>query len=188
MEIILLESVSHLGGVGDLVRVKSGYARNFLLPSGKALRATKANRERFEREKAALERLNKEKRDAAEKEAGALRGKHITLVRPAGETGQLYGSVTGRDIVTACAEEAITLSRNQIVLDRPLKTLGKHEVLLRLHPEIEFAISVEVKRSAAEESLLIDESEEEDAAQEEEDAGQEAQKNEEAADSEEKKE
>ena len=136
MEIILLERVRHLGQMGDVVKVKPGYARNFLLPQGKALRANKDNLALFEAQKAQLQAKNEAERQAAQSEAAGMEGVRITLIRNASETGHLYGSVSTRDIAGALAEQGHKISHNQVILQHPIKTLGLHEVLLHLHAEV----------------------------------------------------
>ena len=137
MEVILLERVGKLGQMGDTVRVKDGYARNFLLPGGKALRATEANKARFESQRAQLETRNLESRNEAAAVAEKLDGQVFVIIRQAGETGHLYGSVSPRDIAAAVTAGGFSAMRNQIVLKTPIKSLGLHEVPVHLHPEIE---------------------------------------------------
>jgi len=150
MEIVLLERVENLGAMGDVVSVKPGYARNFLLPQKKALRATKANIERFEREREALEKLNEERKSEAEKEAGKIDGETIVMIRQAGDTGQLYGSVSSRDIADAVAETGHKIGRSQVKLDIPIKSIGLYEIEIRLHPEVGATVTVNVARTADE--------------------------------------
>ncbi|WP_305985035.1 50S ribosomal protein L9 [Roseibium sp. MMSF_3544] len=147
MQVILLERIAKLGQMGDTVRVRDGYARNYLLPQGKALRANKANLERFERERAQLEARNLERKSEAEAVASKLDGEALIMIRSAGETGQLYGSVSTRDIAEGLTEGGFTVARSQVELRSPIKTIGLHSVLIRLHPEVEVAISVNVARS-----------------------------------------
>jgi len=154
MEVILLERIAKLGQMGDVVRVKDGFARNFLLPNRKALRATKENRTRFENMKVELETRNLELKGEAEKVSGKLDGKRVVVLRQASETGQLYGSVTARDIVTLLADQGFTLDRGQIALNAPLKTIGQHRVPVALHPEVEVAITVTIGRNAEEAERL----------------------------------
>src|SRR5581483_225799 len=142
--------VAKLGQMGDVVRVKDGFARNFLLPKGKALRATKDNRARFEGMKVELEARNLAAKGEADKVAKKLEGKALTVIRQASETGQLYGSVTSRDIATLLGEDGVAVARAQIALNAPIKTIGKHQVPISLHPEVEVAITVTVARSADE--------------------------------------
>ncbi|WP_306143471.1 50S ribosomal protein L9 [Roseibium sp. MMSF_3412] len=147
MQIILLERIAKLGQMGDTVRVRDGYARNYLLPQGKALRANKANLERFERERAQLEARNLERKSEAEAVASKLDGEALVMIRSAGETGQLYGSVSTRDIAEGLTEAGFSVARSQVELRTPIKTIGLHSVLIRLHPEVEVTISVNVARS-----------------------------------------
>ena len=147
MEIILLERVEKLGQMGDVVKVKPGYARNFLLPQGKALRANKANLEKFETEKSQREADNLARRSDAETEAGKMDGLAVTMVRAASEMGQLFGSVTSRDISEAVTEAGFTITRNQVIMEKSIKTLGLHETRVRLHPEVTITVTVNVARS-----------------------------------------
>ena len=150
MEIILLERVAKLGQIGDVVRVKGGYARNFLLPSGKALRATDSNREIFEHRRAELEARNLELRKEAEAVAERLVGREFVIIRSASGVGSLYGSVTSRDIWQAAADEGVSLQRLQIQLLRPIKELGMHDISIALHPEVDVSVKVNVARSEEE--------------------------------------
>ena len=150
MEVILLERVAKLGQMGDVVRVKDGFARNFLLPKGKALRATKENRSRFETMKVDLEARNLEQKGEAEKIAQKLDGQSFTVLRQAAEGGQLYGSVSPRDIATLVIEKGFAINRAQIALNTPIKTIGLHKVPVSLHPEVEVTINVTVARNADE--------------------------------------
>jgi large subunit ribosomal protein L9 len=150
MQVILLERIGHLGQMGEEVTVKDGYARNYLLPQGKALRATDANRKRFERERAQLEARNLELKSEAQAVAEKLTSQSFIVIRQAGETGQLYGSVSTRDIATAVTEGGFSVERRQVMLDRPIKTLGLHEIRLSLHGEVEPHVIVNVARSADE--------------------------------------
>ena len=150
MEVILLERVAKLGQMGEVVRVKDGFARNFLLPKGKALRATKENRARFENMKVELETRNLEQKGEAEKVAKKLDGQKFTVLRQAAEGGQLYGSVSPRDLAALVSESGFMLSRSQIALDAPIKTIGLHKVRVSLHPEVEVTIEVTVARNADE--------------------------------------
>ena len=150
MEIILLERVAKLGQMGEVVRVKDGFARNFLLPQGKALRATKDNRAKFETMKVQLETRNLELKGEAEKISTKLDGQSFIVIRQASETGQLYGSVSPRDIVTILENGGFAVSRGQIALNTPIKTIGLHKVPIALHPEIEVSITINVARSADE--------------------------------------
>jgi large subunit ribosomal protein L9 len=147
MQVILLERVGRLGGIGDEVRVRDGFARNFLLPQGKALRATDANRKKFESQRSQIEARNAEARAAASSLAGGIEGKSIVIIRQAGETGQLYGSVSSRDIAEALSETGTSVSRAQVDLTRPIKTVGMHQVTIRLHAEVESRVTVNVARS-----------------------------------------
>jgi large subunit ribosomal protein L9 len=150
MEVILLERVAKLGQMGEVVRVKDGFARNFLLPRGKALRATKENRTRFESMKVDLETRNLELKGEATKVAGKIDGLSITVLRQAAEGGQLYGSVSPRDIATLASEKGVAVSRHQIALNTPIKTIGLHKIPVTLHPEVEVTINVTVARNADE--------------------------------------
>ena len=150
MQIILLERVEKLGQMGDLVNVKPGYARNYLLPQGKALRANKANLERFESERAQREADNLEQRKDAEVEATKMNGLAVNMVRAASEMGQLFGSVTSRDIAEAVTEAGFTITRDQVVLDKAIKTLGLTDVRIRLHPEVSVEIVVNIARTLEE--------------------------------------
>lgn len=147
MQVILLERIGRLGQMGDVVTVKDGFARNFLLPQGKALRATKANRERFENERAQLEARNLELKSEAGAVAEKLQGKSFIIIRQAGDSGQLYGSVTTRDISAAVTEGGFSIERRQVMLDRPIKTLGLHEIRIGLHAEVEPHVTINVARS-----------------------------------------
>lgn len=150
MEVILLERISKLGQMGDVVRVRDGFARNFLLPRGKALRATADNKARFESMKAELQARNLELKTGAEKQAATLNGKSITVLRQASESGQLYGSVSTRDIAALLAADGASISRSQVALNTPIKAIGQYKVPLTLHPEVETMITVIVARSADE--------------------------------------
>jgi large subunit ribosomal protein L9 len=147
MQVILLERIGKLGQMGDVVTVKDGFARNFLLPQGKALRATKANRERFERDRAQLEARNLELKTEAQSVADKLNGQSFVIVRQAGDAGQLYGSVSTRDIATAVTEGGFSIERRQVMLDRPIKLLGLHELRVGLHAEVAPRITINVARS-----------------------------------------
>ena len=153
MQIILLERVPKLGQMGDVVTVKPGYARNFLIPGGKALRATKVAIADFEKRRTQLEARNLERKEEAHAAAKKVDGQSVTLLRQASESAQLYGSVNARDIVAAFAEAGITLDRQQIRLDQPLKTLGLHAVTVALHPEVEVTVKVNIARSQDEADL-----------------------------------
>ena len=154
MEVILLERVGRLGQMGDVVRVKDGFARNFLLPKGKALRATKDNRSRFETMKIDLEARNLEQRGEAEKVGKKLDGQNFTVLRQAAEGGQLYGSVSPRDIAALVVEGGFAIDREQITLNAPIKNIGMHKVPIALHPEVEITINVAVARNADEAARL----------------------------------
>ena len=147
MKVVLLERVSSLGAIGDVVTVKDGYARNFLLPRGKALRATASNLKSFEGQRAQIEARNAENRAVAERNGQRLDGVSYILIRQAGESGQLYGSVSGRDVAEAMEAEGARVQRGQIVLDRPIKTLGVHDVKVQLHAEVEVTVHINVARS-----------------------------------------
>jgi len=150
MDVILLERVAKLGAMGEVVKVKDGYARNFLLRRGKALRATDANKAKFERDRADLEARNADRRGAAEAEAKGLAGKTFVLIRQAGESGQLYGSVTPRDIAEAATATGVKVERGPVHLDAPIKTIGLYTVSVIPHPEVEVKVTVNVARSADE--------------------------------------
>lgn len=147
MQVILLERVEKLGGLGDEVSVKNGFARNFLLPKGKALIANAQNRARFEAERGALEKRNEEARDAATSAGSSLDGQTFILIRQSGATGQLYGSVNARDIVEVAGDAGHEIKREQVRLNAPIKTLGLHEVGIRLHAEVRVEITINVARS-----------------------------------------
>jgi len=147
MEVILLERIARLGQMGDVVRVKDGFARNFLLPRGKALRATDENRTRFEKMKSELEARSLTLKTESDQVAGKLDGKSFTVLRQASESGQLFGSVSPRDLVTLLGEAGFRLNRNQVVLNGPIKTVGQHKVPIALHPEVEVSIGVIVARN-----------------------------------------
>jgi large subunit ribosomal protein L9 len=147
MKVILLERVERLGGLGDTVNVKDGFARNFLLPRHKALRATAANLKVFEAQRADIEARNTKAKESAEGAAGKLDGSSYVLIRQAGEAGHLYGSVSGRDVADAINAEGGKIDRSMVVLDKPLKTLGLHEVKVRLHPEVAVTVTVNIARS-----------------------------------------
>jgi len=154
MEVILLERIAKLGQMGDVVRVKDGFARNYLLPKGKALRASEANRSRFETMKIDLEARNLEQRGEAEKIAERLNGQSFIVLRQAAEGGQLYGSVSPRDLVGLIIEKGFTVERSQIVLNVPIKMIGIYKVPVSLHPEVEVTVSLTVARSADEAERL----------------------------------
>ncbi|WP_266032411.1 50S ribosomal protein L9 [Brucella intermedia] len=150
MEVILLERIGRLGQMGETVKVKDGYARNFLLPQGKALRANEANKKKFEGQRAQLEAQNLERKNEASAVAEKLNGESFIVVRSAGETGQLYGSVSTRDIAEIISANGFTLHRNQVELNHPIKTIGLHEVEVSLHPEVQVKVVINVARSAEE--------------------------------------
>ncbi len=147
MKVILLERVGRMGHIGDEVTVKDGFARNFLLPQQKALRATEANRKRFEGDRANIEKRNDERREAAAGIAAGLNGKTVVIIRQAGETGQLYGSVSSRDVAEALSADGYTVARSQVDLANPIKTVGLHTVALNLHAEVGVTVNVNVARS-----------------------------------------
>jgi large subunit ribosomal protein L9 len=147
MEIILLERVENLGQMGDIVRVRPGFARNYLLPQKKAVRATSENKKRFELQRAQLEATNLERRAEAEAVARKMGGLSVVLIRQAGESGQLYGSVNARDIADATTAAGFTVGRAQVRLRQPIKTLGLHSVGISLHPEVTVTITVNVART-----------------------------------------
>src|SRR6476469_7772467 len=153
MEVILLERVEKLGAIGDVVTVKNGFARNYLLPNKKALRANEANRKLFETNRAKIESDNAERRTAAEASATGIDGKTVQLIRQASNTGQLYGSVSARDIVEALEADGAKVAKSQVVLDRPIKAIGMHEVRVALHPEVSVSVKVNVARSPEEADL-----------------------------------
>ena len=147
MKVVLLERVERLGAIGDVVQVKDGFARNFLLPRQKALRATTSNLKVFEAERGQIEVRNAEARAAAERNGSKLEGETYVLIRQAGEGGQLYGSVSGRDVAEVIVETGARVERSQVVLDRPIKTVGVHEIKLRLHPEVTVTVRINIARS-----------------------------------------
>ncbi|MEP2750830.1 MAG: 50S ribosomal protein L9 [Parasphingorhabdus sp.] len=156
MDIILLERVEKLGGIGDVVTVKNGYARNFLLPNKKALRANEANKKVFEANRAQIEADNESKRKDAEKASGNVDGKQIVLIRASSASGQLYGSVSVRDIVETLAADGATVEKSMVILEKPIKTLGVFDVRIRLHPEVSVTVEVNVARSDDEAELQKD--------------------------------
>jgi large subunit ribosomal protein L9 len=153
MEVILLERVEKLGQIGDIVNVKNGFARNYLLPNKKALRANEANKKVFEANRAKIEADNVEKRTDAEQASKGVDGKTVQLIRQASNTGQLYGSVSARDIVEALEGVGAKTTKSQIVLNRPIKAIGMHEVKVALHPEVSVTVKVNVARSPEEAEL-----------------------------------
>jgi large subunit ribosomal protein L9 len=156
MQVILLERIEKLGQMGDVVAVKDGFARNYLVPQGKALRATKNNLAEFERRRVQLEAANLKRKEDATAAASKVDGRSVTILRQAGETGQLYGSVNARDIADAFTADGVTIDRRQVRLDSPLKSLGIHAVRVALHPEVVVHVSVNVARSAEEAELQAD--------------------------------
>ena len=175
MDVILLERVAKLGQMGDTVTVKDGYARNFLLPQGKALRANKANMAHFEAQRAQLEARNLERKKEAEAVAEKLNGNTYVAVRSAGETGQLYGSVAARDIVATLDENGFKIGRSQVELKAPIKVIGLHEIIIMLHPEVEATVTMNVARSEdeAERQAAGEDLTRRDAFDDEEDGGEE---------------
>jgi len=153
MDVILLERIEKLGSIGDVVKVKNGYARNFLLPRGKALRANESNRKVFEANRATIEAQNDERRAAAVEESKKVDGARIQLIRQASNAGQLYGSVSARDLAEALEAQGHKIAKNQIVLDKPIKAIGVQDVRIALHPEVSVTISVNVARSPEEAEL-----------------------------------
>lgn len=153
MELILLERIEKLGSIGDVVNVKDGYARNFLLPNKKALRANEANRKVFEANRAKIEADNASKRGDAEKDATGVEGKSVVLIRASSNSGQLYGSVSVRDIADALVAEGAPVNKSMIVLERPIKTIGVYDVRVSLHPEVSATVKVNVARSPDEAEL-----------------------------------
>ena len=153
MEVILLERVEKLGAIGDVVKVKNGFARNYLLPNKKALRANDANRKLFETNRARIEKENEEKRGDAEKASKGVDGKTVKLIRQASNVGHLYGSVSARDIAEALEGVGAKVAKSQVVLDRPIKAIGVHEVKIALHPEVAVTVKVNVARSPEEADL-----------------------------------
>ncbi|MCD6072341.1 MAG: ribosomal protein [Microvirga sp.] len=150
MDVILLERVAKLGQMGETVKVRSGYARNFLLPRGKALRATEANKKHFDAQRAQLEARNLERRKEAETVGEKLNGQSFIILRQSGETGVLYGSVSTRDLAEIMTQNGFTVDRNQIAINQPIKTIGLHAVPVSLHPEVEVQVTINVARSPEE--------------------------------------
>ena len=150
MDVILLERVAKLGQMGETVKVRSGYARNFLLPRGKALRATEANKKHFDTQRAQLEARNLERRKEAETVGEKLNGQSFIILRQSGETGVLYGSVSTRDLAEIMTQNGFTVDRNQIAINQPIKTIGLHNVPVALHPEVEVQVTINVARSPEE--------------------------------------
>ena len=153
MQVILLERIEKLGQMGDVVTVKPGYARNYLLPQRKALRATKDNLSYFDNQRAQLEAANLARRSEAESVAGKMSDVSVVIIRQAGDSGQLYGSVSGRDVAEALTEAGYTVERRQVAIDKPIKTLGLFNLALALHPEVKVQVTVNVARSADEAEL-----------------------------------
>jgi len=153
MDVILLERVEKLGNIGDVVAVKPGFARNYLLPNGKALRANEANRKRFESNREQIEADNAQRRETAATDAKGLEGKKLVLIRQASNTGALYGSVSARDLAEALVADGAKVAKNQIQLDTPIKALGLHDVRVALHPEVSVTVQVNVARSPEEAEL-----------------------------------
>jgi large subunit ribosomal protein L9 len=156
MQVILLERIEKLGQMGDIVTVKDGFARNYLVPHGKALRATKANLSQFERRRVQLETANLQRKEEAAGAAGKIDGRSVVILRQAGEGGQLYGSVNARDIAAAFTADGVSVNRQQVRLASPIKTLGIHRVRIALHPEVDVMVSVNVARSAEEAEIQAD--------------------------------
>jgi large subunit ribosomal protein L9 len=150
VELILLQRVDKLGQMGDVVKVKPGYARNFLLPQKKALRANKDNRARFEQQRAQLEAQNLRRREEAERVAERVGGLTIVIIRQAGESGSLYGSVSARDVADGSTAAGLTINRSQVVLEHPIKTLGLSQIRVSLHPEVSIPVTINVARSPEE--------------------------------------
>ncbi len=153
MQVVLLERIAKLGQMGDIVTVKDGYARNFLLPQGKALRANKQNMERFESERAQLEADNLKLKTEAEAVKAKMDGESVIIIRQSSETGQLYGSVNTRDIATSYTEAGFSLNKSQIILDAPIKELGIYDISVSLHPEVEANVKINVARTEEEAEL-----------------------------------
>ncbi len=147
MDVILLERIERLGQIGDVVKVKQGFARNFLLPTKKALRATAENKKRFEEQRAQIEANNLKRRDEAEKIKGKVDGLKVVIIRQASETGILFGSVSSRDISEGVTKAGFTVDRRQVILDKPIKTLGLHDVRVALHPEVIVKVTANVAKS-----------------------------------------
>jgi large subunit ribosomal protein L9 len=150
MDVILLQRIEKLGQMGEVVRVKAGFARNYLLPKKKALRATDANKARFEKQRAQLEATNLARRQEAEKISGKVDGLTVVIIRQAGETGHLYGSVSARDVAAAATASGVTIDRAQVLMDRPIKMLGLHPVRVALHPEVVVTVTANVAKSEEE--------------------------------------
>ena len=173
MEVILLERVAKLGHMGEVVRVRDGFARNFLLKRGKALRATADNRAKFDGMKAELEAHNLQAKGEATKVAEKINGRNVVILRQASETGQLFGSVNIRDIIASFQSDGVTIGRSQVMLDAPIKAIGKHAIAIAVHPEVEVGVTVTVARSA-DEAARINRGEDISTHQEDKDAAAEA--------------
>jgi large subunit ribosomal protein L9 len=173
MEVILLERVAKLGQMGEVVRVRDGFARNFLLKRGKALRATADNRAKFDGMKAELETRNLQAKSEATKVAEKVDGRNVIILRQASESGQLFGSVSVRDIVASFQNDGVTIGRSQVMLDAPIKAIGKHAIAIAVHPEVEVGVTVTVARSA-DEAQRINRGEDISTRQEDQDAAAEA--------------
>src|SRR3979409_2484602 len=173
MEVILLERVAKLGQMGEVVRVKDGFARNFLLKRGKALRATSDNRAKFEGMKVELEARNLQAKGEATQVAEKIDGRNVVILRQASESGQLFGSVSIRDIIASFEADKVTINRSQVMLDAPIKTIGKHKIAIAVHPEVEVSVSVTVARNA-DEAERINRGEDISTRQEDQDAAAEA--------------
>ena len=173
MEVILLERVAKLGQMGEVVKVRDGYGRNFLLKRGKALRATSDNRARFEGMKAELETRNLQAKNEATRVAEKIDGRNVVILRQASESGQLFGSVSVRDIIASFEQDKVSINRSQVMLDAPVKTIGKHSIAIAVHPEVEVSVTVTVARSA-EEAERINRGEDISTRQEDRDAAAEA--------------
>ena len=156
MQVVLLERIEKLGQMGDVVTVKDGYARNYLVPHGKALRATKANLAEFERRRVQLEAVNLQRKEEAQRLARQIDGRSVVIIRQAGEAGQLYGSVNARDIAAAFTADGLTIERRQVQLPAALKELGIHQVRIRLHPEVDATVAVNVARTPEEAEIQAD--------------------------------
>jgi large subunit ribosomal protein L9 len=150
IEVILMQRVEKLGQMGEVVKVRPGYARNFLLPQGKAIRASKDNLARFEQDRVQLEAQNLKRREEAERVAERVHGLSVTIIRSAGESGGLYGSVTARDVAAACTEGGLSIARQQVLLEQPIKAVGLTTVRVELHPEVQVPVTVNVARSPEE--------------------------------------
>ena len=173
MEVILLERVAKLGQMGEVVRVRDGFARNFLLKRGKALRATADNRAKFDGMKAELETRNLQAKDEATKVAEKINGRNVIILRQASETGQLFGSVNIRDIIASFQGDGVSIARSQVMLDAPIKAIGKHKIAIAVHPEVEVGVTVTVARSS-DEAERINRGEDISTRQEDKDAAAEA--------------